>query len=60
MDTIYPIVSKLNIDMLDEPNLSNILLYGNKKLTLGENRRLLQATIIFILNSKRFMEIDHD
>ena len=55
LDTILPIISKLyDVVSLDEFQLVKILLYGDKGLNFNDNQRILNATIYFILNSKRF------
>ena len=58
LDTVYPIISKIyDLQVLEDSFLTNILLYGDKKLTLKENRELVKATVNFIQNSKRFTEL---
>ena len=56
LETVYPILSSLyDLEQLKESNLASILLYGDNKLTLTQNRKILNATINFILSSKRFI-----
>ena len=56
-DSVYPIISKLyDVTILEDFVLMEILLYGNTSLNFNDNRRILRATIFFILNSKRFVD----
>ena len=56
-NSVYPIISKLfDVTMIDDTDFEIILLYGNKDLNFVENRAILEATIYFILNSKRFAD----
>ena len=56
-DLAYPIISKLNeMSLFEDSNLVKILLYGESRLNVYDNSRILKASIYFILNSKRFAQ----
>ena len=46
----------LNISFLNDDNITNILLYGDKKFSSELNSKIINLTINFILSSKRFDE----
>ena len=48
LSTAYPIISKIyDLELIEESSLTNILLYGDKKVTFEENRKLVKATVLF-------------
>ena len=53
-DTLNPILRANNILFLVDIKLVNLLLYGDGKLKLKENQDILNATISFIRNTRRF------
>ena len=46
----------LNISFLNDDNITNILLYRDKKFSSELNSKIINLTINFILSSKRFDE----
>ena len=54
--TLFDTIAKVKTDFLNlnESELLNLLLYGHLALTFLENREILNASIMFILTSKRF------
>ena len=54
METVKPIFSKLNLNIDDNPVLTQFLLYGNKALTHAQNQGILNATLTYIRNTGRF------
>ena len=46
-------ISSLILNLDDKP-LCELVLFGNKQLNVASNRKILQATICFIKNTKRF------
>ena len=53
LSTIVPV-----LDMSDPESLSDILLYGSKNHSFYTNTDILNATIAFILSSKRFDRLE--
>ena len=54
METVKPILSKLNLNIDNNPALTQFLLYGNKALTHAQNQGILNATLTYIRNTGRF------
>ena len=54
METVKPILSKLNLNIDDNPVLTQFLLYGNKALNPAQNQGILNATLTYIRNTGRF------
>jgi len=52
------LVSGLDTDQLSESEFSNLLLYGDPKLTNEQNFLIIQATIEYIRKSKRFSKFE--
>ena len=54
--TLFDMIARVKNDFLNlnESELLNLLLYGHLALTFLENREILNASIMFILASKRF------
>ena len=46
-------IPKLEFSVLDNEALSNLLLFGDRKLNIVSNRMILEATILFIEKTKR-------
>ena len=46
-------IPKLEFAVLDNEPLSNLLLFGDRKLKIVSNRMILKATILFIEKTKR-------
>ena len=51
---VNPILRVNNIPFLVDTKFVHLLLYGDEKLTLEENQKILTATIAFIRNTNRF------
>ena len=51
---VNPILRVNNITFLSDTKLVHLLLYGDEKLKLEENQKILTATITFIRNTSRF------
>ena len=56
-DTVNPILHANNIPFLADNKLLNLLLYGDEKFKLDENKEILIATINFIRHTNRFSRI---
>ena len=56
LDAVNPILRVNNFPFLDDIELLNLLLYGNEKLKLEDNQKVLIATINFIGNNSRFTQ----
>ena len=54
--TLFDNIANIKADLLNlsEPDLLNLLLYGNQNLTLLENIEILNASMSFLLSTKRF------
>ena len=54
-DILNPII--LDLPFIDDKNLVQLLLYGDKKFKFHENQSILKATINFIRETSRFFQI---
>ena len=54
-DILNPII--LDLPFIDDKNLVQLLLYGDKKFKFHENQSILQVTINFIRETSRFSQI---
>ena len=53
--SVHPIISNIcTIGFLETSDMVNILLYGNQRLSLVDNKTIILATIKFIIGSGRF------
>jgi len=55
---VNPLLFAKNMRFLDDKRLVLLLLYGNEKFEIDENRIILKATINYIRKSSRFSQID--
>ena len=46
-----------SLSLLDDMNLVQVLLFGDKKYDLITNQKILQVTIIFLKETGRFKEV---
>ena len=57
MDSIVQIAN-IDVSKMEIVNLTNVLLYGSNDYNLVINKAILQATITFIKQSKRFKVLE--